>query len=177
MSSFPHVDLIARAARLMRERAQAASPGPWLVQQNGSILHSGPSTSSLNERLGTYVVASVGAYDLGLPSDADAQYIGSWHPAVALAVADWLDIGANPYACVDSAPMLAVARAYLGEADPQAVAPAVEPTPAPRRRLKACVENWPAASEGGYDPRCCRWPKNCSATVYDPTTVDDSLLE
>lgn len=28
-------------------------------------------------------------------------------------VAGWLDVGANPYACVHRAPMLAVAQAYL----------------------------------------------------------------
>lgn len=35
-----------------------------------------------------------------------------WHSAVA----DWLDIGANPYACVNLDPMLAVANAYLSDA-------------------------------------------------------------
>lgn len=59
----------------------------------------------------------------------DSEHIASWHPAVALAVADWLDsvAGANtspdedvPHAGrtianVDNAAALAVARAYLGE--------------------------------------------------------------
>lgn len=38
-------------------------------------------------------------------------------PAVALAVADWLETGANQYSCVDRRPMVAVARAYLGHAE------------------------------------------------------------
>lgn len=25
-----------------------------------------------------------------------------------------------------------------------------------------CVERWPECFSGGYDPRCCRWPKSCS---------------
>lgn len=63
--------------------------------------------------------------------DADfAQHIASWHPAVAFAVADWLDREADQqvgdenhsncdatakYGCTFTA-ALAVARAYLGEA-------------------------------------------------------------
>lgn len=29
-------------------------------------------------------------------------------------------------------------------------------------RDTACVETWPGCHEGGYDPRCCRFPKSCS---------------
>lgn len=47
--------------------------------------------------------------------------------------------------------------------------------PAPRRRLKACVEAWPEAETGAYDPRCCRFPKSCSADIY--SNADDSDLE
>lgn len=45
----------------------------------------------------------------------------------------------------------------------------------PKPRLRACVERWPDAEEGAYNPACCRWPKSCSATVYDPErlTADD----
>lgn len=25
-----------------------------------------------------------------------------------------------------------------------------------------CVEQWPECFSGGYDPRCCRFPKSCS---------------
>jgi len=34
------------------------------------------------------------------------------------------------------------------------------------RRLKSCVERWPGCYTMGYDPRCCRFPKSCSCTVY-----------
>ncbi len=43
------------------------------------------------------------------------EHCALWTPAVGLAVADWLDTGANPHAGVDLKPMLAVASAYLGE--------------------------------------------------------------
>ena len=47
----------------------------------------------------------------------------------------------------------------------------------PRRRLRACVEAWPAADTGYYDPRCCRFPKSCSATVYSDEHVTEDDLE
>ncbi len=49
--------------------------------------------------------------------------------------------------------------------------------PNPTRRLRACVEAWPDCHTGGYDPVCCRFPKSCSATVYDPEHVTDDQLE
>jgi hypothetical protein len=47
----------------------------------------------------------------------------------------------------------------------------------PERRLRACVEAWPEASPMGYHPNCCRFPKSCSCTGYDPETVADEDLE
>jgi hypothetical protein len=47
----------------------------------------------------------------------------------------------------------------------------------PKRRIRACVEAWPECETGEYDPRCCRFPKSCSATVYDPAAVADDELE
>lgn len=44
------------------------------------------------------------------------------------------------------------------------------------RRLKSCVATWPDCEEGKYDPRCCRFPKSCSCTIY-PSTVDSIMLE
>lgn len=45
------------------------------------------------------------------------------------------------------------------------------------RRLRACVEAWPEAETGAYNPRCCRFPKSCSATVYDEQYVTEDDLE
>lgn len=35
------------------------------------------------------------------------------------------------------------------------------------KRDPNCVEAWPDCWTGGYDPRCCRFPKSCSADVYE----------
>jgi hypothetical protein len=45
------------------------------------------------------------------------------------------------------------------------------------RRLRACVEAWPECEEGAYNPRCCRFPKSCSCTVYDEERVTEADLE
>lgn len=45
------------------------------------------------------------------------------------------------------------------------------------RRLRACAEAWPACQEGEYNPSCCRFPKSCSCTVYDPDRVTEDQLE
>lgn len=42
----------------------------------------------------------------------------------------------------------------------------------PRRRLQGCVDAWPDAEDGAYNPACCRFPKACSPHPYpreDPT--------
>ena len=49
--------------------------------------------------------------------------------------------------------------------------------PAHPRRLRACVEAWPEAESGAYNPACCRFPKSCSATVYGESYVRDEDLE
>lgn len=102
-------DALCRAAALMRERAEAATPGPWV-------------TGSVNPR--TNGMTWFGNLDpeipgpLGEAGGRDAQHIASWHPAVALAVANWLDetavIASEPGGWVPGE-ALAVARAYLGE--------------------------------------------------------------
>lgn len=46
----------------------------------------------------------------------------------------------------------------------------------PVRRLRTCVEAWPEAETGAYNPRCCRFPKSCSATIYGDG-IDPEWLE
>jgi hypothetical protein len=36
-----------------------------------------------------------------------------------------------------------------------------------------CIERWPSCYSGGYDPRCCRFPKSCSCENYNSPTVDE----
>lgn len=50
------------------------------------------------------------------------------------------------------------------------------------RRLKSCVEDWPEAQSGEYNPSCCRFPKSCSADsvlnrVYTASMLEDPAPE
>ena len=71
-------DRLREAARVLRERAEAATPGPWRSVQG----------------------ASGDLWWVELPNTADvaldlhgenATYIATMHPGVGLALADWLD--------------------------------------------------------------------------------------
>jgi hypothetical protein len=66
-------DTMRRAAKLMRGRAELVPPPPWF-----SAVHDVTTHDGLN------VIASSGL-------TVRAEYVASWHPGVALAVADWLD--------------------------------------------------------------------------------------
>ncbi len=115
------VDLLAEAATKMRDRATAATPSPWRDSPVGDNRYGAVISDTKpgwRESGGGWdETEHYGGYLVGESIRArDRTHITTWHPAVALAVADWLDTGANKYACVDRAPMLAVARAYLGHA-------------------------------------------------------------
>lgn len=99
-------ETLRRAAALMRERAEAATPGPWTARPTST-------THSITGHGRNVVVTPQTRV-----SEPNTQHIASWHPAVALAVADWLDTEANHiesgYGQRGGQP-LAVARLYLGE--------------------------------------------------------------
>jgi len=112
-------DALRTAAKLMRERATAATPGPWTPMALGSegylVLR---EHGTIRER-GKGRVGRFGCKDWD-DDRADAEYVASMHPLVALAVADWLDAEAASieiYESADADKALAVARAYLGETD------------------------------------------------------------
>jgi hypothetical protein len=113
------------AAKLIRERAEAVSspdwPGkPWQVTECSEhgcpcIVYQGDYKPFDEPQVpGIQYVADA-------ESPADAEHIASWHPLVALAVADWLDAEyrhskadyPSDIECVDNLPLM-VARAYLG---------------------------------------------------------------
>ncbi|MFG2165551.1 hypothetical protein [Micromonospora chersina] len=98
------VELLREAASLLRQRAQAATTGPWYEDStDGIYAYGGPDVDCPT----VFFRAASGTY-------ADVQHAAAFaSPPVALAVADWLDTGANQYACVDREPMVRVARAYL----------------------------------------------------------------
>lgn len=129
---------LREASALMRERAEAASPGPW-VQHTAAL----EADTAVFDGIGNWVTnvdncantaerAIIGGEsvcsDQAVPN---GEHIASWHPAVALAVADWLEREADEherhvarsikitsirtaYADDRARHALAVARAYLG---------------------------------------------------------------
>ncbi len=118
-------EAMRRAAKLMRERAQAAPEGPWSMRdiwgphvrdgltRAARIVNDADDTVIEPSRYGDDLVARPGAF----------EHIAWMHPGVALAVADWLDFEAvNAPGPGDVylrggriAYALTVACAYLGE--------------------------------------------------------------
>ena len=113
---------LRRAAALMRERAEAATPGPWFPWDGWGPTEDGlMGFSRLGPRSGERVLHHDDMRDI-YATRADVEHIATMHPAVALAVADWLDAYAERLEVLGHAigsnhgQALAVARAYLGEA-------------------------------------------------------------
>jgi hypothetical protein len=111
-----NADLLRRAAALMRKRAKSATPGPW------EVMHAAEDHIGFREPSGFFSMLKQGTWG----TKADTEHVASWHPAVALAVADLMDDGATfiEYVAANHSAdasgtegqfFLAVARAYLGE--------------------------------------------------------------
>jgi len=103
-------DLLREAAALMRARAEAATPGPW-----GYVSKWTTATTALTRI--TKKGATVAEVRDGGDGIMTLHHLSYWHPAVALAVADWLDNvseHAERYNDGLTRDALAVARAYLG---------------------------------------------------------------
>lgn len=109
-------EILRRAAALMRERAEAAQPSPWVAFR-------ARATNPLDRAPVIGVTRDLAVdYDTDLFATQkcraeDAEHIASWHPAVALAVADWLEQVAEdgPFLTAQVKDKAAtVARAYLG---------------------------------------------------------------
>jgi len=155
-------DLLCRAASLMRDRAHAATPGPW-AYTGDAVVEQAPDAPVPG---GDYhLIAEMDrCEDHPFRRHQDAAHIASWHPRVALWVALWLDTEAEQAAryisdphgplepecgrcggylnmdctCWDSA--LAVARTYLGEE------PATCPQPEPAAGWVRGRQKRPAAT-------------------------------
>lgn len=115
-------EVLRRAAALMRERAEAATPGPWSAMDyddypgdEGVALLGAAATVTSSHMIGYFHVGTQAQME------ADGAHAASWHPAAALEVAVWLEVEAAAIGRWDqSTPAkttaaLAVARAYLGE--------------------------------------------------------------
>lgn len=93
------VEEIREAAGLMRSRAEAATPGPWsdnTPKRTRAGRHVGrrPDVIEPGAFAGDSLFLVTGS--TAAPGTvSDAAYIASWHPVVALAVADFLDLAAT----------------------------------------------------------------------------------
>lgn len=115
-------ETLRRAAALMRERAEAASPGPWMVDEDAPHIVLKPDKPGFSWD-GT-IIATV-PEDFGLVDYADAEHIASATPEFVRAVGAWLaHYAAQVDESADRAPFGAlaedtlvadVARTYLGE--------------------------------------------------------------
>lgn len=85
-------ELLREAAALMRERAEGATDGGWQTYVDPH------DDSIVFDQYGTGVQSAT-THDVvcysGQVYSRDAAHIASWHPAVAFAVADWLDVVAS----------------------------------------------------------------------------------
>lgn len=105
---------IRRAVTLIRDRAREVPHGPWHWQALGD--HGYPQR--VYNESAVIVAESFTGPDARM---ADAEYIASWHPLVALAVADWLEASAKAHegTSVNTASYsLKIALVYLGEPMP-----------------------------------------------------------
>lgn len=115
---------LRQAAALMRERAEAATPGPWEVLWNAVAYVD--TVADPSDPTGQTPMQH--PEKIADANQVDRAHIASWHPAVALAVADWLEAEAQAHFHIGDevrsvydqpnmgGPALAVARAYLGSA-------------------------------------------------------------
>src|ERR1700761_1298240 len=72
-------DRLRKAAQVLRERAEKATPGPWT---EGKIIYGQVIAPDPDDDRGLLVSDS--------PESRDAQWIATIHPGVGLALADWL---------------------------------------------------------------------------------------
>ena len=99
-------DLLRQAAKVLRERAEAATSGPWrwdqyrddlpyLVGRGGDPATYAYDTEVIEANHAGQCGCRSACY-LGLEvAHADRDYIATMHPGVGLALADWLDIAAR----------------------------------------------------------------------------------
>lgn len=106
------IERLREAARVLRERSEAATPGPWESGPCAGCLgtdHAHDATPVVMGGRGRYIVAKVGG--------PDAAYIATMHPVVGLALANWLDAQADTTCdCGVDEFALAVANLILGTA-------------------------------------------------------------
>ena len=117
MPDLTPAETLRSAAKLMRERAEKATPGPWKPMVLGSEGYLVLADWGTVRDRGRHRVGRFGLKDWD-GDRADAEYVAGMQPLVALAVADWLDRFSDDIYCYgisEHKHALAIARAYLGE--------------------------------------------------------------
>lgn len=117
-------ETLRSAATLMRDRAQAATPGPWKAHgQHGDWYVSSPAFGQVST--GINEEPSLPEFLMIERDRRDAEYIASMHPLLGMALTEWLEAAA---ALIDAQVFperepemekypLAVARIILGETE------------------------------------------------------------
>ena len=85
---------LREAAKVLRERAEAATPGPWRGEYSGKT---GPVVMNAESHNALDHVAKCSHFR----PHSDAAYIATMHPGVGLALADWLDTEAEDFPYID----------------------------------------------------------------------------
>ena len=114
-------EILRRAAALMRERAQAATEGPSEHPLPNEVTFGYHQDGS--RHTATWIATTDAGDEIGEDGEnANADHIASWHPVVALAVADLLDkfawmgeMDEDLLGRVGCDEVIALARAYLNE--------------------------------------------------------------
>jgi hypothetical protein len=113
-------ETLRKAAALMRDRANAAEPGPWTVdtwQGLGgtwaAVMVPLRHPAAPGAKRGLTAMAKLGTQDAGT-----AGHIASWDPPMALLVADLLDDSAAYYEGLSANEAAFVAAALGGDVDP-----------------------------------------------------------
>ena len=120
--------LLRRAASLVRERAEKATPGPWRAHEDRgdwyvSSVEWGQVTTGINED------PAVADHVLVERDKADAEHVAGMDPLAGLALADLLETlaccgceeGGDHWA--EKSAALKFARLYLGEPGPEGAQP------------------------------------------------------
>lgn len=113
-------DKLRAAAKTLRQRAEAATPGPWdAVAGAFGDPASGPDHMRVTRKPHTDASSSVAQLGYEQQGGDDAAFIATMHPGVALALADWLDYAADHEPCwdCDDDPRAPHMRASLRVAD------------------------------------------------------------
>ena len=114
-------DILRRAAAVLRERAEAATPGPWEAMEHdsnpgdeGVCLLGAAATVTGSHMIGYFHVLSQAE------QEANGAYAATMHPGVGRTLARALDNHADDHSCYDcgwiECELVNVARLILGVA-------------------------------------------------------------